>query len=250
MNGYTVISTLLAHESREHLESIGVHVFTSDVTSDEDAESLRDSVEKLTGGKLDVLSVSARMLTDLEVYTMTAVDTDVKEVERMFAVNVFGPMRMVRVFHKMIVAAQGTIVNIGSVGGIVPYIYGAAYNASKAALHHWGNTLRAELKPFGVRVLVVISGEVGTNILKRDSGRKLPEGIVSPSQTPHSIYQPLAAEFQAHINRVPSTTTPAVYAAGVFHEVVKPSVGSWFWHGAQTSFVRWCDALLPRTYWD
>ncbi|PQE17076.1 Short-chain dehydrogenase reductase SDR protein [Rutstroemia sp. NJR-2017a BBW] len=219
-NDYTVISTLLAHESREHLESIGVHVFTSDVTSDEDAESLRDSVEKLTGGMLDVLVNNA-----------------------MFAVNVFGPMRMVRVFHKMIVAAQGTIVNIGSVGGIVPYIYGAAYNASKAALHHWGNTLRAELKPFGVRVLVVISGEVGTNILKRDSGRMLPEGIVSPSQTPPS-------EFQAHINRVPSTTTPAVYAAGVFREVVKPSVGSWFWHGAQTSFVRWCDALLPRTYWN
>jgi len=57
-------------------------------------------------------------------YTMPATDTEISEVEKMFAVNVFGPMRMVKVFHKMVVAAQGTIVNIGSIGGIVPYIYG------------------------------------------------------------------------------------------------------------------------------
>lgn len=80
---------------------------------------------------------------------MTAVDTDVEQVERMFAVNVFGPMRMVHHFHRMLVATHGTVVNIGSIGGICPYVFGASYNASKAALHHWGNTLRVELKPFG-----------------------------------------------------------------------------------------------------
>ena len=55
---------------------------------------------------------------------MTAIDTEVKEVEKMFAVNVFGPMRMVHYFHGLLVRAQGKIVNIGSVGGIVPYVYG------------------------------------------------------------------------------------------------------------------------------
>lgn len=55
---------------------------------------------------------------------MTAIDTDVVEVQQMFDVNVFGPMRMVHHFHDMLIAAHGTIVNIGSVGGIVPYVYG------------------------------------------------------------------------------------------------------------------------------
>ena len=55
---------------------------------------------------------------------MTAIDTDVDEVQKMFNVNVFGPMRMVRHFHPLLIKAQGTIVNIGSVGGIVPYMYG------------------------------------------------------------------------------------------------------------------------------
>jgi 1-acylglycerone phosphate reductase len=80
---------------------------------------------------------------------MTAIDHEVDKAEKMFAVNVFGPMRMVVHFHRMLVAASGKVVNIGSVGGIVPYVYGASYNASKAALHHWGNTLRVELKPLG-----------------------------------------------------------------------------------------------------
>ena len=97
---------------------------------------------------------------------MPATDTEVREVEKMFAVNVFGPMRMVRYFHRLLVAAQGTVVNIGSIAGIMPYTYGgrvffgprhpdielkvslASYNAAKAALHHYGNTLRVELKPF------------------------------------------------------------------------------------------------------
>ena len=55
---------------------------------------------------------------------MTGIDTDVNEVQKMFSVNVFGPMRMVHDFHPLLIKAQGTIVNIGSVGGIVPYIYG------------------------------------------------------------------------------------------------------------------------------
>lgn len=80
---------------------------------------------------------------------MTAADTDVRQVEKMFAVNVFGPMRIVHHFHKMLVNAQGTVINIGSIGGVCPYVFGASYNATKAALTHYGNTLRVEMKPFG-----------------------------------------------------------------------------------------------------
>jgi len=59
---------------------------------------------------------------------MTAIDTDVTAVQRMFDINLFGPMRMVRSFHDMIIAAKGTIVNIGSIGGIIPFLYGCRSN--------------------------------------------------------------------------------------------------------------------------
>lgn len=46
-----------------------------------------------------------------------------------------------------------------------------------------------------VQVVNIISGEVSTNILKRDHGRQLPEG---------SLYSPLGDEFANHVTRTPS----------------------------------------------
>ena len=80
---------------------------------------------------------------------MPAADSDVRQIEKMFAVNVFGPMRMVHHLHKHLIRAKGVVVNTGSIGGVCPFVYGASYNSSKAALHHWGNTLRIEMRPFG-----------------------------------------------------------------------------------------------------
>ncbi|KAK2603633.1 NADPH-dependent 1-acyl dihydroxyacetone phosphate reductase [Conoideocrella luteorostrata] len=137
---------------------------------------------------------------------MPAVDTDVNAVKKMFEVNLFGPMRMVHHFHDMLIISAGTIVSIGSIGGVVPYMYGASYNASKAALHHWSNTLRLEMSPFNVKVIVVISGEVGTNILKNDVHRELPE---------ESYFSPLATDFKNHVLRTPRTTSRFEYAENV-----------------------------------
>ncbi|KAL3473112.1 short chain dehydrogenase [Aspergillus californicus] len=234
--GYSVFTTLLAHEPRDHLTSIGITALSADVTNDEDVRSLRDFISDKTGGRLGILVNNAGIC-----YTMTGIDTDVREVEKMFGVNVFGPMRMVHIFHPLLIRAQGKVVNIGSVGGIVPYVYGSSYNAAKAALHHWGNTLRVELKPLGVDVVNIISGEIGTNILKRDQGRRLPED---------SFYRPLAREFENHVSRTPKTTTPQEYAKSVVAEVTKRNPRIWFWTGATSSLVWFGDAFLPRWIWD
>lgn len=45
------------------------------------------------------------------------------------------------------------------------------------------------------------------------------------------------------------TITPDQYAEAVVNEVLKPSPAAWFWHGPTTTTVRWCDMLLPRTFW-
>ncbi|KAI1129656.1 short chain dehydrogenase [Nemania abortiva] len=235
--GFTVIATLLPHESRDHLEHTGIQVINLDVTKEEQMLPFRDKVEAITKGKLDILVNNALS------YTMTAVDTDVRRVEQMFAVNVFGPMRMVYHLHRFLVEAGGAVVNIGSVGGICPYVFGASYNASKAALHHWSNTLRVEMRPFGVRVITVISGEVNTNILKTDArdNRELPAS---------SIFSPLSKIFTAHIHRSPVTISPDEYAKAVVAAVLRPSPPAWFFYGPTTWSVWFIDTFLPRTTWD
>ncbi|KAI6262081.1 RNA elimination defective protein Red1 [Pyricularia oryzae] len=238
-NGFIVIATLLPHESRTHLEHAKIHVVDLDVTKEDQMIPFKSTLEEITGGTLDVLVNNAGIC-----YTMTAADTDVKQVEKMFAVNVFGPMRLVHHLHRMLIAApRGVIVNIGSIGGVCPYVFGASYNATKAALHHWGNTLRVEMKPFGVHVVNIISGEVATNILKSDvrDNRTLPED---------SVYAPLAQLFRDHVNRTPDAMSPDDYARGVVAMVQRRSLPAWFWHGNATGFIWTLDSFFPRTIWD
>lgn len=56
---------------------------------------------------------------------------------------------------------------------------------------------------YSVHVVNIISGEVGTNVLKRDSNRKLPA---------NSLYLPLAEDFVAHVRRTPGSC---------FHDIVQ-----------------------------
>lgn len=59
-------------------------------------------------------------------------------------------MTVVKEFIKLLIASgDGRIVQIGSTAGVAPAPFGSAYNASKAALHSYSDTLRVELAPFG-----------------------------------------------------------------------------------------------------
>ncbi|KKY17672.1 putative short chain dehydrogenase [Diplodia seriata] len=116
-----------------------------------------------------------------------------------------------------------------------------SYNASKSALIHYGNTLRLEMAPLGVRVINIISGEVGTNILKGDAHRELPEG---------SYYSPLAEEFKAHVRRTPETTDRFVYARRVVAQSLKSRPPAWAFIGNVTGLVRFFDIFGFRRVWD
>ncbi|KAF5688763.1 1-acyldihydroxyacetone-phosphate reductase [Fusarium denticulatum] len=140
---FHAIATVLPHESSNHLSQVGITCLPLDVTVENSISELKFKVQEITGGHLHILVNCAGI-----AYTMTAIDTDVSSVQRMFDVNVFGPMRMVYHFHDMLIERSGTIVNIGSIGGTIPFVYGSSYNASKAALQHWSNTLRVEMAPF------------------------------------------------------------------------------------------------------
>ncbi|KAI9732544.1 MAG: hypothetical protein M1834_003879 [Cirrosporium novae-zelandiae] len=128
----------------------------------DDPESVRqcfEEVERLTGGKgLDFLVNNAG-----RNYTVPALDIDMSEVQGVFDTNVFGVMRMCQVFSPLLIKAKGTIVQTGSLAGVMPYVFGSVYNASKAALHAYSNTLRVELAPFGVKVVTVVTGGVKTS---------------------------------------------------------------------------------------
>ena len=68
------------------------------------------------------------------------------------------------VFADMVIKAKGKIVFTGSVSGYTPHPSQAVYNSSKAAVELYAKTLRAEMRPFGVRVIFVLTAAVNTGM--------------------------------------------------------------------------------------
>ena len=101
-------------------------------------ERLKDAVSERTGGRLDFLVNNAGTH-----YASTALDAEMSEVEHLFRINVIAVMQMCQVFMPLLrCSKRGRIVQIGSVTRDVPMVWQAAYNASKAALSQYSNTLR------------------------------------------------------------------------------------------------------------
>jgi 3-oxoacyl-[acyl-carrier protein] reductase len=91
------------------------------------------------------------------------VETDVAEMQRIFATNVFGAMLVARESARHFVAeSRGNIVNVASTAGERGFAGGTAYSASKFALSGMTECWRAELRQSNVRVMQVNPSEVQT----------------------------------------------------------------------------------------
>jgi NAD(P)-dependent dehydrogenase (short-subunit alcohol dehydrogenase family) len=93
--------------------------------------------------------------------------TPLEEWRTLFETNLFGLLEVTRRAIPKLRAAGGVVCNIGSASVLVPMPFFAAYRASKAAVSALGESLRTELAPFGVRVLEVLPGAIGTDMFAR-----------------------------------------------------------------------------------
>ena len=90
-------------------------------------------------------------------------DTATAEAQRQMDVNFMGPFRVARaVLPGMRQRQSGVIVNVSSLGGLFGLPFQGFYSASKFAMEGWTESLRFEVKPFGIRVVLVEPGDVKT----------------------------------------------------------------------------------------
>jgi NAD(P)-dependent dehydrogenase (short-subunit alcohol dehydrogenase family) len=88
----------------------------------------------------------------------------VEDLRRQLEVNVVGLVATTQAMLPAIRRGTGRIVNMGSVGGRVSSGFDGPYNASKFALEALTDSLRQELSPWKIRVIVVEPGAVSTPI--------------------------------------------------------------------------------------
>ena len=90
-------------------------------------------------------------------------DTSVAEAQQQFDTNFFGIHRVCRaVLPQMRAQGRGTLINMSSLGGLVPLPFQAFYSASKFAVEAYTEALRMELRPHGIHVSMIEPGDFRT----------------------------------------------------------------------------------------
>lgn len=96
-------------------------------------------------------------------------DGGVEALQRQFQTNVFAVVGVTRALFPALRRRRGLVVNIGSVSGVLATPFAGAYCASKAAIHAISDAMRMELAPFGIRVMEVQPGAIGTQFARNAS---------------------------------------------------------------------------------
>ena len=126
-----------------------------------DSTALENTVAKAVSdfGRLDALVNNAGFGIDGTYEELTP-----QEVHGIFETNFFAAVRLAQeVLPHMRRQGSGTIVNVGSVAGLIAVPMEGAYSATKFAMRAMSRSMRMEVAPFGVRVVLIEPGVVRTD---------------------------------------------------------------------------------------
>jgi len=125
-------------------------------------ESIEAAIKKVIAisGRIDVLinNAGVGITGPLEEIPMA-------EIKNNFDVNLFGPIEVMKaVLPQMRAQKSGLVINITSIAGYMGLPYRSIYSASKGALELITESLRMEVKSFGIKITNVAPGDFATNI--------------------------------------------------------------------------------------
>ncbi|MBW3626328.1 MAG: SDR family oxidoreductase [Actinobacteria bacterium] len=215
--GHTVVATVREPDGATALraasdeEDLGIDVVALDVTDP-------DSIERAVAGALEAHGVIDVLVNNAGISLRGAVeDTSPAAARRVLDTNVLGPLRVAQaVLPAMRARRQGVIVNVSSVAGKVAQPFAGMYSASKFALEGLSEALHYEVRPFGVRVVIVEPGHfvtcLGDNRLVAD-----PDGV--------SAYAELGRRWEAAAAGLPGRDRPgdpASVAAAIYEAATTP----------------------------
>src|SRR5262245_5535409 len=164
------------------LDQLGFHVFAG-VRNPADGDALKSkSSERLSPVLLDVTSEdsiarAARSIGDAPIAGLVnnagiAVGGPLEMVpiplwRKQFEVNVIGQVAVTQAFLPLLRVGRGRIVNIGSIAGRSALPFTSPYCSSKFALEGLSDSLRMELRQWGISVSIVEPGSIRTPIWEK-----------------------------------------------------------------------------------
>ena len=159
--GYLVFGTAMSTAEVQDLKEASggrVNLTVCDMTKEESVKACAREVSDALGDSgLDILINNAGILTPgpIEVLSLDA-------IRREFDVNVFGALSVINAFLPTLRKARGRIVQVSTWTASVPLPFNGPSGASKAAMEVFATVYRAELKRFGIDVVVAAAGNMKT----------------------------------------------------------------------------------------
>lgn len=195
--GFYVIATMrdtkkqmhLLHEADRYGVKEYIEVYPLDVTSRESINQWREFIDG--NGRIDILVNNAGFAG-----AGFAEEVSVEEYRQQFETNFFGVIGVTQaILPLMRQQGRGKIINMSSISGQVGFPGLSPYVSSKYALEGWSESLRLELKPFGIDVVLIEPGSYQTNIW---SGGKQ---VTEKSLCRESPYYKVMAKIEQYIEK-------------------------------------------------
>lgn len=227
-DGYLVYVAARGTDKMADLAELGAVPLAMDISKDADIAAVVATITERSGG-VDVLVNNAGygLYGPIEEIALD-------EARYQFEVNVFGAARLTQMLlPAMRAKGNGTIVNITSMGGKIYTMLGAWYHATKHALEGWSDSLRLEVEPFGIRVVVIEPGLIETGfgaaasqgLLDRSANgayAKISQRVAAAMERSYGHGQGTDPKVIADVvgNAVKSTRPKTRYAAGKYAKMM------------------------------
>ena len=160
---FHVLAGVRRDQDADAIRGPGVEPVILDITNAEHIRSLVHRVQNDPQGRAVrglVNNAAVQANVPFEVFAIA-------EWRQMFEVNLFGHVAMTQALLPALIRSRGRVINISSVGGKVAMATYGPYAATKFALEAASDSLRRELAPTGVQVVVIEPGAVRTEMLDR-----------------------------------------------------------------------------------
>jgi NAD(P)-dependent dehydrogenase (short-subunit alcohol dehydrogenase family) len=161
--GYHVLAGVRRDVDADALRADGIEPHILDITEESDVAAIAGRVaDDELQRPLRALINNAGVAVNAPVETLP-----IAQWRQLFEVNLFGHIAMTQALLPALLNSSGTVVNVSSVGGKFAMATYGAYAGSKFALEAASDSLRREVGPFGVKVVVVEPGGVKTGMAER-----------------------------------------------------------------------------------
>jgi NAD(P)-dependent dehydrogenase (short-subunit alcohol dehydrogenase family) len=246
--GFTTYAVARRVERMRSLTEAGVRTFAMDVTDD---SSMTSGVERVIDDhrRVDVLVNNAGYGSYGAVE-----DVPLDEARRQFEVNVFGMARLTQlVTPYMRQQGSGRIINVSSIGGKFYEPLGAWYHATKFAVEGFSDSLRVELAPYGIQVVIIEPGPIRTewNQISRDRLAETSRGTAYEAQAERVARRLASGDHPAMSSTPDVVAEKIVKAATTAHPRARYPVGRFagsILTGRRLLPDRAFDAVVSRLY--